>query len=121
MGVLGRLDEGGGHPTLHPVSLLGSAALSHHSGSCWPGARAGWDVRAAGLLQLLVSSHPRGPLGLRTHTRATPSKSGRQVRAPHASWLLGCVWAIAYLWEPGRKKSWPVSTHQDLGNRHPMA
>ena len=48
MGVLGRLDEGGGHPTLHPVSLLGSAALSHHSGSCWPGARAGWDVRAAG-------------------------------------------------------------------------
>lgn len=36
------------YPTLHPFSLLGSASLSHHSGSCWPGARAGWDVRAAG-------------------------------------------------------------------------
>ena len=42
-------------------------------------------------------------MGLRTHTRATPSKFGRQVRAPHAFWLRSCVWAIAHLWEPGRK------------------
>lgn len=40
--------KGASPPTLHPVSLLSLAALSHHSGSCWRRARAGWDSRAGG-------------------------------------------------------------------------
>ena len=105
----------GGTP--HPASCFSPglcSSVSHYSGSSWPGARAGWDMRVAGRQvgrPTLAStgggfsSTPTRALGSQsTHpgTRPVNPEARSRLPIPSGSWAASAT--ITHPWEPGRKK-----------------